>query len=119
MSKRRQTLKCPVCKIEVKASRLDIHMQKVHPETATRPRSAGKPAPRSLAPAIFAAVAVVAVLVVAGVGIYYLNLPEPEENGTRYTFRYARFIDDTVKISALTGFRAYPKAITGTHAGSA
>ena len=81
MSKRRQTLKCPVCKIEVKASRLDIHMQKVHPETATRPRSAGKPAPRSLAPAIFAAVAVVAVLVVAGVGIYYLNLPEPEENG--------------------------------------
>lgn len=81
MAKRRQTLKCPVCKIEVKASRLDTHMQKVHPEEEARAQSSGKSVARSLTPAVFAALAVVAVLVVAGVGVYYLNRPEPEENG--------------------------------------
>jgi cyclophilin family peptidyl-prolyl cis-trans isomerase len=81
VAKRRQTLKCPVCKIEVRASRLDAHMEKVHPEMETRPRSKGKPAPKSMMPAMFAAVAVIAVVVVAGVGIYYLNLAQPEENG--------------------------------------
>ena len=84
MAKRRQTLKCPACKIEVKANRLDTHIQKVHPEVEARPQSKGNPARGSMMPAMFAAAAVTVVLVVAGVGIYYMNLPEPEDNGISY-----------------------------------
>jgi cyclophilin family peptidyl-prolyl cis-trans isomerase len=81
VAKRRQTLKCPVCKIEVKAGRLDAHLQKVHPGYDGQPRPKGKAAPRSMRPEMWLAVAVAVVVVVAGIGIYYLNLSKPEENG--------------------------------------
>ena len=80
MAKRRHTLKCPVCKIEVKAGRLDAHMAKVHPDAGARPeekRRAGRKAGR---PEIFMAVAVVLVVLVAAVGIYYLNQNKGVEN---------------------------------------
>ncbi len=79
MAKRRQTLKCPVCKIDVKAGRLDTHIQKVHPDTEARTRHKGKPAARSMRPEALLAAAVAVVIIVAAAGIYYLNLPRPEE----------------------------------------
>jgi len=81
VAKRRQTLKCPVCKIEVKAGRLDAHIHKVHPDAGKQPVSKGRPVKATRTPEILLVVAVVAVLVVAAVGFYYLNLPKPEENG--------------------------------------
>ena len=81
MAKRRQTLKCPVCKIEVKAGRLDAHIRKVHPDAGKQPVSKGMTGKRTRTPEILLVVVVAAVLVVSGIGFYYLNLPEPEENG--------------------------------------
>ena len=79
MSKRRQTLKCPVCKIQVKAGRLDAHMQKAHPGAEVQPRSKGRAAPGPKRTEMMAAAAIAVVVLVAAVGIYYLNLPKPEE----------------------------------------
>jgi len=81
VAKRRQTLKCPVCKIEVKAGRLEAHLERVHPGAGASAPAKVKLARRSARPEVFLAVAVAAVVIVAAVGIYYMNLPKPEENG--------------------------------------
>ena len=78
MAKRRTTLKCPICKIEVKASRLDIHIGKVHPGQSARSSGSGRLARKGNLPLVMTAVACIVVLLVAGVGIYYLNRPSEE-----------------------------------------
>jgi cyclophilin family peptidyl-prolyl cis-trans isomerase len=81
VAKRRQTIKCPVCKIEVKSGRLDSHLQKVHPDYGGPVTPKAKKASRPMKSEMWLAATIAVVVVVAAVGIYYINLPKPEENG--------------------------------------
>jgi len=82
VAKRRKTKKCPACKVEIKADRMDSHMKTAHPGDAA-PKGEKGPSRRKTIPAVlWPAIAVIAVVVVASVGIYYINLPPPEEEGT-------------------------------------
>jgi cyclophilin family peptidyl-prolyl cis-trans isomerase len=80
VAKRRHTLKCPVCKIEVKAGRLDAHIAKVHPDAGAGAPRKGKSTRKAGKSELFLAVAVAAVVLVAAVGIYYFNQNKGEEN---------------------------------------
>jgi cyclophilin family peptidyl-prolyl cis-trans isomerase len=82
VAKRRKTKKCPVCKVEIKADRIDSHMKTAHPGNAAPEGIKGPSRPRKIPAVFWPALAVIAVVVVASVGIYYLNQPSPEEDGT-------------------------------------
>jgi len=79
VAKKRNTKKCPVCKQDIKADRLDSHVRSVHGDQDPAPKKKGQ-AGRKAIPAFFwPALAIIAVVVVASVGIYYVNQPAPEE----------------------------------------
>jgi peptidyl-prolyl cis-trans isomerase A (cyclophilin A) len=99
VAKRRRTKKCPVCKLEIKADRLDSHIRSAHPDQDAAPKE--KVRRRRVIPAFFwPALAVIAVVVVASAGIYYINQTSPEQeeinnhnppvNETIYPTKYAR-----------------------------
>ena len=83
MAKRRKTKKCPVCKIEVKADRLEGHLRSAHPEAAGKGpaelANRRRPARLVSAATIWMVVAVAATIVVSGVAIYIVSRPLPEE----------------------------------------
>lgn len=81
VAKRRKTKKCPVCKIEVKADRLESHVAKVHPEAVGQPlqQSKKRARPGGLKGAHWVAIAVVATVLVASVAVYaVMNRPTEE-----------------------------------------
>jgi peptidyl-prolyl cis-trans isomerase A (cyclophilin A) len=84
VAKRKHTKKCPICKVEVKFDRLESHMKTVHHGEMAPTQAAPRKGPADRRPAMFAAVAIITVLVVAAVGIYYLGRT-PEEKETPST----------------------------------
>jgi cyclophilin family peptidyl-prolyl cis-trans isomerase len=104
VAKRRKTRRCPVCKLEIKADRLESHQKTAHPEQAPASKEKGRAWPKAIPAFFWPALAVIVVVVVASVGIYYINRPSPEEEGTSvdnttpsetvYPTKYAR-IDTT------------------------
>ena len=85
MAKRKHTKKCPICRVEVKLDRLESHIRTVHPGEKVPAPSSQRKAPKNTRPAMLAAAAVIAVLVVAGVGIYYIERSAQQENETTGT----------------------------------
>lgn len=81
MAKRRRTKKCPVCKIEVKADRLESHLAKVHPEAAGQPpqQQRKRSGPGGLSSSHFVVIAVVATILVASVAVYAVMNRRTEE----------------------------------------
>jgi len=82
VAKRRRTRRCPVCKLEIKADRLESHMRSAHPDQTPKPAKKTMSARSALPGFIWPAVAVALVVVVAAVGIYYINRPSAEDEGT-------------------------------------
>jgi peptidyl-prolyl cis-trans isomerase A (cyclophilin A) len=82
VAKRRRTRRCPTCKLEIKADRLESHMKTAHGDKDPVPVKKIRANRRAVPPILWPAIAVIAVVVVASVGIYYLNRPSPEEPGT-------------------------------------
>jgi cyclophilin family peptidyl-prolyl cis-trans isomerase len=101
VAKRRKTRKCPVCKQEIKADRLESHLRTAHPAEAPLPKEKGRSGRKALPAILWPALAVIVVVVVASVGIYYIDKPSSEEEGTNidnttpsnsvYATKYARF----------------------------
>jgi cyclophilin family peptidyl-prolyl cis-trans isomerase len=81
VAKRRKTKKCPVCKIEVKADRLENHLAKVHPEAAGQPpqQQRTRASPGGLRSGHWVVIAVVATILVASVAVYAVMNRHTEE----------------------------------------
>jgi cyclophilin family peptidyl-prolyl cis-trans isomerase len=70
MARRKRTTKCPVCKVELKADRLQVHIDRVHGgdvEKNAKPRKS-----KDSRVEVFAAIAVVLTLLVAGLAYYWV-----------------------------------------------
>jgi len=78
VAKKKKVLRCPVCRVEVRANRLEIHMEKVHPGGDDRPKGARNGVPGRSRAGTIAAAAIIAVVVIAAVGYYYINLSAEE-----------------------------------------
>jgi cyclophilin family peptidyl-prolyl cis-trans isomerase len=80
MARRKRTTKCPVCKIDLKADRLQAHINNVHGGDETRQ---GKPRrSKGMSAEALAAIAVVLTIVVAGALYYWVSRPGPGEDTT-------------------------------------